>query len=451
MHYLRLLLINPVNPDRVGLALTPSHRFPPLGLGVVAALMPDDWEVALIDENFKPFKYQDADLVGLTAFTGTACRAYEIADTYRKNSIPTVIGGIHASMLPEEALCYVDTVVIGEAENIWPQIVADFTAGRMQRIYQSEWLDLAGTVWPRRNLFNPNYMFGTIQTSRGCPMDCEFCSVTAFNGHRYRQRPVEEVLDELETISQKFLFFVDDNLIGYGRGAERRAIELFKGIIQRKIRKQWACQSSINFADNEEVLEFAAKSGCRMVLIGVEAEDVDALTELGKKLNLKMGVDAYEEAFRRINRHRIAVLGTFMGGMDVDTLDKLHHRTEYILRSRGINAAQVTYLTPLPGTRLFNRLRDEGRWLYTKFPDDWNRYDMTEVVFKPALMTPQELLSTGSELVHRIYSRRSIWRKFFMTWRATRSFITAMWARRSNIAYRNVALAATNSHKKGNK
>lgn len=128
----KLLLINPVNPSRIGLTVNPSSRFPPLGLGIVATLTPDDWEVALIDENFEPFKYQEADLVGLTAFTVAACRAYEIADIYRKKGIPTVMGGIHASMLSEEALRYVDAIVIGEAESIWPQIIADFTAGQMQ-------------------------------------------------------------------------------------------------------------------------------------------------------------------------------------------------------------------------------------------------------------------------------------------------------------------------------
>jgi radical SAM superfamily enzyme YgiQ (UPF0313 family) len=446
----KLLLINPFNSSRMGVAINPNNRFQPLGLGIIAALTPDDWEVALIDENFESFKYQEADLVGLTAFTVNACRAYEIADVYRKSSIPTIMGGIHASMLPEEALRYVNTVVIGEAENVWPKVIADFTTGHMQRIYQGEWQELAGMVWPRRDLFHPKYMFGSIQTSRGCPLDCEFCSVSAFNGRRYRQRPVEEVLDEMETILQKFLFFVDDNLIGYGKEAEKRAIELFKGMIRRKIKKQWFCQASMNFADNEEVLEYATKAGCRIVLIGVEAEDTDALGELGKKLNLKIGVDAYEEAFRRINRHGIAVLGSFMGGMDVDTPEKLRRRTNYAWRSKGINAIEASYLTPFPGTRLFNKLRDEGRLLYNKFPEDWNRYDLTEVVYKPALMTPQELSAIGSEVAQRVCSRRSVWRRFFRNWRATRSFTTAMWAHQVNIAYRDAALLAVSSNKKEN-
>lgn len=444
----KLLLINPVNPNRAGLAINPSYRFPPLGLGVVAALTPDDWEVALIDENFEPFEYQEADLVGLTAFTATAHRAYEIAGIYRNSRITTVIGGIHASMLPDEALNYVDAVVIGEAEGIWHQVIADFIAGRMQPTYQGEWLDLAGVVCPRRDLFNSKYIFGTIQTSRGCPMDCEFCSVSAFNGQRFRQRPIKEVLDELESIPQKYIFFIDDNLIGYGRKSEERAIELFKGIIQRKIKKQWWCMASMNFANNEEVPEFAAKAGCRMVFIGVEAEDVDVLAELGKKINLKMGVDTYEETFRRINRHGIAVLGSFIGGTDVDTVDKLQHRKHYILRSTGIDATELTYLTPLPGTRLFNKLADERRLLYTRFPEDWDRYDMTEVVHQPALIAPEELSAIGSQLAAQVYSRRSIWRKFFRTWRATGSLITATWAYRYNVAYRDISLAIVESERK---
>jgi len=198
----KLLLINPVNPRKVGLTVNLSSRFQPLGLGIVAAMTPDTWDVEIIDENFEPFIFRKADLVGLTAFTAAVNRAYEIASVYREKDIPTVLGGIHASMLPEEALKYVDTVVSGEAESVWHKILSDFEAGHMQRLYRGEWSDLKDMPKPRRDLFHRGYLFGSIQTSRGCPMNCEFCSVTAFNGSRFRQRPVEDVLDELETISQ---------------------------------------------------------------------------------------------------------------------------------------------------------------------------------------------------------------------------------------------------------
>jgi radical SAM superfamily enzyme YgiQ (UPF0313 family) len=439
----RLLLINPVNPRRIGLTVNPSSRFPPLGLGLVAALTPDSWEIEIADENFEPFKYREADLVGLTAFTSAAARAYEIAGLYQRRGIPTVLGGIHASMLPEEAGQYADTVVIGEAESVWGKVIADFERGRIQKIYRGECLDLKEMTKPRHDLFHPGYMFGSIQTARGCPMNCEFCSVTAFNGRRYRPRPVEKVLDELETIRKKMVFFVDDNIIGYGKQAQERAIALFKGMIQRGIKKDWFCQASMNFADNEEVLEYATKSGCRMVFLGVEAETMGALKEVNKKLNLRMGPDTYQEIFRRINRHGIAVLGALIYGMDNDTPEALRHRTNYILKS-GIDVMQITYLTPLPGTRLFGRLQSEGRLLYTNFPTDFDHFDMMEVTHRPLLMEPQELREAMYEGIRRLYSRQSIWRKFTKTWRATRSFTTAMWAYNSNINYRNVALGSQN-------
>ncbi|MBU2552500.1 MAG: B12-binding domain-containing radical SAM protein [Proteobacteria bacterium] len=441
----RLLLINPVNPVRTGLAVNKSSRFPPIGLGIVAGLTPENWEVELVDENWTPFTHRKADLVGITAFTASANRAYQIAATYKEQGVPVIIGGIHASMRPEEAGRFVDAVVIGEAETVWPRVMADVDAGRLQSVYKGEWSALNDLAVPRRDLFHPDYMFASVQTSRGCPMDCEFCSVTAFNGRRYRRRPPREVLDELESLSHhKMLFFVDDNIIGYGKESKEQALEIFRGMVERKMKFWWFCQASLNFGEDDEVLYWAGRSGCKMVFLGLEAEEVDGLAEVNKQLNLSRGVDAYAEAFKRIHRAGISVLGAFIFGMDSDTPEKLERRAEYMMKS-GVDVMQTTFLTPLPGTRLFDRLRDDRRLLYSDFPGDWDRYDMTEVVYRPGRMEPAVLSRTMAECNRRMYARPRLLRKAFRTICATRNPIAAMFAWNSNINYRNVALAQTES------
>jgi radical SAM superfamily enzyme YgiQ (UPF0313 family) len=436
----RLVLVNPVNPARTGLTVNRSSRFPPLGLGVVAALTPEHWEVDLVDENWEPFTYRPADLVGITAFTASANRAYQIGSVYRERGVPVVMGGIHASMCPDEALQFVDAVVIGEAETAWPQVVADVQVGRLEQCYQGEWADLIALPHPRRDLFNPNYMFASVQTSRGCPMDCEFCSVTGFNGRRYRRRRPEEVLDELATIPQKMIFFVDDNIIGYGDESRQQALALFRGMVERGMDKWWFCQASLNIADpeNEEVLHWAGRAGCQMVFLGLEAEDVDGLAEVNKRINLKRGVESYDAAFRRFHRAGIAVLGAFIFGMDGDTLGRIRRRTDYMIRS-GVDVMQTTFLTPLPGTRLFDHLRNEDRLLHASFPRDWNHYDMTEVVHRPLGMTPESLSQAMQECNGRMYARPTLARKAIRTLRETHNPMAAMFAWQSNLNYRNVA------------
>jgi len=228
-------------------------------------------------------------------------------------------------------------------------------------------------------------------------MDCDFCSVSTFNGLRYRRRPASDVLDELETISQKLIFFVDDNIIGYGKRSRETALELFKGMVDRGIDKHWFCQASINVADDEELLEWAGKAGCRMIFLGIEAEDIDALSDINKKLNIKRGgSDIYEQVFERIHNAGIAVLGAFIFGMDQDTPDTLRDRAQYILDS-GVDVMQTTALTPLPGTRLFARLKEEGRLLFTNFPKDWDRYDLTEGRYRLRLSGYLDNIATGEK------------------------------------------------------
>jgi radical SAM superfamily enzyme YgiQ (UPF0313 family) len=435
----KLVLVNPVNPAATGLTVIRMSRLQPIGLGIIAALTPDHWDVELVDENWEAFVYRPADLVGITAFTAAANRAYQIATVYREQHVPVVMGGIHASMCTEEALKYVDAVVVGEAEKVWPKVITDTEAGRLQQVYQGEWTELTGAPKPRRDLFHPEYQFASVQTSRGCPMDCEFCSVSSFNGRRYRRRPVNEVLNELETISQKMIYFVDDNIIGYGDKSKELALALFKGMVERKINKWWHCMASLNIADDEEVLHWAHKSGCKMIFLGVEAADTEALEEVNKRVNLKMGIAAYEEAFRRIQKAGISAWGAFIFGMDTDTKSALQQRADYIVGSR-VDIRHMTYLTPFPGTRLFTRHKQADRLLYTDYPADWDRYTMGEVVYKPNKVSPADLVQCMEECNRGLYTLPMLVYKAWRTLRETRDPIAAIFAFGTNRVFGKIAL-----------
>lgn len=435
----RLILINPANTWRRGFLLRNESRQAPLGLGIVAALTPPHWKVKIVDENFRQFRFQEADLVGITSFTSTIARAYEIAAIYREKGIPVVIGGIHASAMPEEASQYCDAVVVGEAESTWPQLLADFEAQRLQKIYQGTYGDMKASPRPRHDLFHPGYYFASVQTSRGCPMDCEFCSVPAFNGHKYRLRAVNQILDELETLPNKLIYFVDDNIIGYGSAAEQHARALFQGMIDRGLKKEWFAQTSLNIAEKPDLLRLAAKAGCRMVLIGIEAEKPDQLKDANKRLNLRMGVDVYAKAFRTIHRAGIAILGAFIYGLDSDTADDVRRRTDYIIRS-SVDVTQASILTPLPGTRLFSNFSRDGRLLVTRFPEGWKHFHFTDVVYRPARMSPDELAAVVTRSYERLLTKRYLRLSFLRTWWNTRSLRTAVWAWNSNLNYRSIAL-----------
>jgi radical SAM superfamily enzyme YgiQ (UPF0313 family) len=345
-------------------------------------------------------------------------------------------------MLPEEALTYFDTVVNGEAENIWGQLIQDFEAGQMKREYKGSFQAMLNSPKPRIELYNPRYSFGSIQATRGCPMKCDFCSVHIFNGSAYRPRPVKDVVDEFLLIPQTSVYFVDDNLIGYSKSSTKRIKEICKGIIKADVKKKWFCTTSMNVGQDEELLELMAAAGCKMIFLGIESELIDQLGAVNKTMNIKIGIDNYTKVYDALHKQGIAVLGAFIFGLESDTAESIRNRTDYILNS-GIDAVQSTILTPLPGTPLFNRMQKEGRLLYTNFPEDWERYSFTEVVFKPKNMEAKELEEVIQESWKRLYSKKAISRKFMDTLKATRDPDTAKWALGANYQYHNLFLLET--------
>jgi len=399
----KLLLINPVG-RKSGYLLSKFSTFSPLGLAYVAALTPASWEIKIADENHDEFQFEEADLVGITAFSSNVNRAYEIAMMYKQKKTKVIIGGIHASMLPNEALTYADSVIVGEAEGIWEKVIHDFENNRLSSLYKGPQIDLNRlTTIPRRDLLSPKYFWHSVQTSRGCPHNCYFCSVSKYLGKEYRQRSAKNVLDELEQIKGKYIAFVDDNLVGYSKENKTRAKELFTGMIERGMRKTWWMQASINSADDEHVVELAAQAGCMFVFIGFETISMDTLKTMTKGVNLKVRVENYKRVVETFHKHGIGVLGAFIIGNDFESSTYYKQLAEFLINSN-IDIVQISILTPLPGTALMEQLEKEGRLLYETFPEDWDKYRFSYVVHRPNGIKIDEVYKGDNYIKDRIYS-----------------------------------------------
>jgi radical SAM superfamily enzyme YgiQ (UPF0313 family) len=308
----------------------------------------------------------------------------------------------------------------------------------MLRIYHGTYEDLRGLPMPRRDLFPSTYRTATVQTARGCPFRCEFCSVSRFNGGRYRTRPEEEVLDELASLPQKAVFFIDDNLFGTGENGRERALRLFRGMCDRKIRKYWFGQTSLEMSKDAELLTWAARSGCKLLLIGFESIHRDSLRQMGKHINLKMDPSYYREYVRAFHKKGIAVWGGFIFGNDGENLESLR-RSRTFLKKSTIDVFQLTPLTPLPGTRLYERLSRQDRICYTHYPEDWRRYAFLESVIRPLHFSKEDL---DQEL---FILRRRLWgsylyliARFLRTLWKTRSITTALAASKMNRSFRTM-------------
>ncbi len=399
----KLLLINPVG-RRSGFLLSKFTTFAPLSLSYVGAVTPSNWEVKVADENFVEFKFEEADLVGITAFTSSINRAYEIARMYRERKIKVIIGGIHASMLPDEALKYADSVVVGEVEGIWEKVIDDFENNRLEKQYFGPRVDLnESKILPRRDLLHPDYFLHSIQTSRGCPFNCNFCSVSRYLGKEFRQRRVEDVLQELSEIKGKFIFFADDNLIGYSPESKVRALELFEGMINQGLGKKWWMQTSINAAADEQVLEMAARAGCMFALIGFESISDETLKGMKKGVNIKTGVMNYKNIVDTFHKYGIAVYGAFIIGNDYEPPVYYKQLADFIVHS-GIDITQIACLTPLPGTELMEHLQKEGRIIYKDFPKDWDKYRFSYMVYEPKEVKTDTIYTGNNYIKNKLYS-----------------------------------------------
>lgn len=392
-------------------------RFPYLSLTTLAALTPPEWEIRILDENIEDLDFDaDVDLVGLTALTPLAPRAYAIADRFRARGVKTVLGGFHASWLPQEAGRHVDSVVVGEAEAIWPRLLEDFGNGGMRPLYRADPLaEFKGVLPPRRDLLKgKRYLFtSTIQTTRGCPFACEFCSVTQFFGNRYRLRPLDEVAADLDAIKahakgNDFLFIVDDNVVGHPGYAK----QLF-ALLQRYDFK-WLSQASLTFARSDELLKAAQRSGCLGMFMGFESLEQEALEKLNKPFNR---VQDYAEAIRRIHDHGIGIQGSFIFGYDWDTPASFDRVLEFTIANK-LESVLFTILTPFPGTEVFRRMDAEGR-LLTR---DWALYDMAHAVFRHPTMAPEVLEENFLRVNRAFHGWGSIFKRLPFTQRRTQVF-----------------------------
>ncbi|HEY3914992.1 MAG TPA: radical SAM protein [Verrucomicrobiae bacterium] len=402
---IRVVLVYPKGPlyrHRGGI-WKKSLRYQPLTLTTLASLVPAELpvELRLFDEGISEMPLDvEADLVGLTVITGTASRAYELADHFRRRGITVVLGGPHVTLIPEDAAPHADSVVVGYAEDSWPQLLRDFADGRLKPRYDQEaGLDLANRPFARRDLLpSRHYLTSNVfEATRGCVHNCDFCVVPAAWGRKPLQKPVAEVVADIRQHGARKLIFVDLNLI-----ADRAyARQLFEALIP--LGAQWYGLATVLLADDLELLELAARSGCKGLLMGLESISWQNLRQNRKGFN---SPEKYAQVVERLHQHGIALQGCFVFGLDDDRPDVFLKTAEFAVQAR-IDLPRFAIVTPFPNTALYKRLESEGRIL-TK---NWELYDGQHAVFRPAKLSLEELEQGTESAWKHAYSIRSIARR----------------------------------------
>jgi len=394
---------------------------PALTLPLLAALTPADVQVSITNEVLDDIDWDEAvDLVGITSYTSNVFRAYEIADKFRRRGIPVVMGGIHISSETQEAAGHADAVVIGEAEATWPLLIDDFRHGRMKKIYRPPRCSsvLANLPLPRFSLLDPKrylalqktginrWLYKTmlpIQSSRGCPFSCTFCSVNRFYGNQYRIRPVAEVVTEIKALGAKNCYFVDDNMLALPRHAR----ELLTALIPLKVK--WFGAATIDAAKDPDLIRLAKKSGCVELCIGLESLSPANLDALNKKTNR---VEQYEKYLRVFRQEGISVAAGMMFGLPGDDRDVFKNAYEFLVRNR-VQYTSWEVARPFPGTRLFDELKKQGRLV-----DDQWWLKISGKIYHPQIrglkMDAEEFARNFYQYNRLFYSWRSIFKRILL-------------------------------------
>ena len=408
---MKILLISPSSDEFLNHSKGKSTICTALPL--LAAYTPAEHQIIIADQNYGDNVYlDDVDLVGISAMTPQIHTGYKIADYYKQKGIKVVMGGIHASMLPDEALQHVDAICIGEGDAVWVDMINDAKNNKLKKIYKAEALfDMAKVPALRNDLVKrKRTTFGhtIVQATRGCPFSYEFCITSTLFGNKYRFRPIENVIDEIKKEGNKLTVFIDDNIFGNLEYSEK----LFKALIPLKIK--WAGQASLNLATKDEaLLKLARKSGCIGLFVGLES--ISNLTEETHGISKKLGSSSLEEMSRKIKMiltNGIIVQSSMIFGLDNDDIHTFEKSVNY-LKENDVSFSSFCILTPYPGTQLYERFKKEERLLH----EDWSQYNNQHVVFKPVNFTPEQLKNGSDWAGNNLHTMGSIIKRFRSNWR----------------------------------
>jgi radical SAM superfamily enzyme YgiQ (UPF0313 family) len=425
---MKILLITPVKDLA---SKTPkSLMLPQLALHMLEGLTPSEHQVKTVEEEIADINLdEECDLVGISCMTSNAPRAYYLAQEFKKRGKTVVLGGVHPTILPDEALSYADSVVVGEAEGVWEQLLEDFQLGKLEKIYHVPSPPLERYISMKHRKLTKKRLFNVIpvMTTRGCPYHCEFCCVSDIYGKKIRHVPVDNVVRDIKESGGKIFIFLDDNIIGHSKYAKK----LFKAIKPLKI--SWIGQASISFVHDTELMTLAAESGCGALFMGIETVSEYQLKRMRKSFN---EIRKVEEAIKKVKDLGIHFHASMVFGFDDDTKAVFPETLEFLMRNK-ISTTSFNVLTPYPGTKVYEQFKEEGRLLTT----DWKYYDHTTVVFKPKHMTPYEL-QEGKNWVKKEFSKiSSILKRLPSNTSHPLLYLAMNWAARKNVKldYRRLA------------